>query len=461
MEEGATEEPNFVFSDEEAKDSVELLTEMLNPKKEKKKKRKNRKKKHVMKVAKPKPVDIEEPHPKKIIRSKKHIDKMIRRLTAPAKPKPSPEDEDLVRKRKPADPKTFDRLYEMSKQKEQKNLELQKQYHDEEMQACTNFTKKSSQRSKELVDEQYSRFLCSIFTGKEQMEEVELIDALRLLGLLSPKQDLLSISVVAEESEKWKKEGDVFDVSLIRESLNNVMATSEKLTPFQSFARQQMMILLANGGKLAKKVEAPVEVQIVRQMHKDTFDRLTKVRESEISKKPAAAKKRPTFVPKVFIDGHIPDVQLTSEGTKEILLNSEIAQLPLEERERALAERREQRIKRMVDEVRQSAPKQTKPLRMPELSEEMKLKLEERKERMKNKPPEGPSFKPKITKYEDFLKTRETMFANAKHPEGWDEDITRRRQAYEQHLKKKEEEEQGIDLLRLRASLRKTSNPVP
>ena len=461
-------------------DSVEVLTEMLNPKRKRKgKKKRAAKQKRVKSVEpkepkcdesgepkepkdpmlkKPKGVEYEEPQPKKIVRSKRHIARMVKRLSAPAKPKPVAQEEDVIRKRKPADPKTFDRLYEMSKQKEQKNLELQRQYIDEEMQACTNFTRKSSQRSKELVEGQYARFLSSMFEGHEKMDEEQLVDALRTIGLLGQKQDLLAVPVVAEEAEVWRCDGDRFDVSLVRKSLSDVMAESEKQTPFEAFARHQMMIVLANGGKMSKKVEEPEEVHIVRHMHKDTFDRLTKVRESDVTKKPAAAKKRPTFVPKVFIDGHVPEIEPASETTKEILLNSEIAQLPLEEREKALAERREQRIKRVTDEVQKNAPKPVKPLKMPELSEEMKAKLEERKERLKNKPPEGPSFKPKVTKYEDFLKTRESMFSNARRPEGFEEDIARRRQAYELHLKKKEEEEKGIDLLSLRASLRKTHN---
>lgn len=441
------EECHFVFSDKESteeqeQDSVELLTEFLNPGKNK----------H--------PPVVEEPAPKlkkKARPKKKFMSKALKRLCEPTKPKGLPIEETIIKKRKPADPKTFDRLYEMSKQKEQKQAELQKQYEDEEIRESARFAKKSCTKSTELVANQYMRFLDSIFDGYTTMSEEQLVESLRLLGLLTNKQYLDSVPVVLEESQKWRNDADTFDIDPIRRSLTHILIDDDGLSPFQTFAKQQIAILLANGGKLAKKEEVPVEVHPIKHMHKDTLDRLTKLREHEVSKKPAAAKKRPTFVPKVYIDWHMPDAP-TTDGTREILMNSELAQLPLEERQRILAERKEQKMKRMNDEEKMKEPKPSKPLKMPELSDAMKQQLEDRKERLKNKPPEGPSFKPKVTSYEDFLKVRDSMLTNKKRPEGWDKDITRKRLGYEQHLKKMEEEAQGIDLLKLRSSARRAPN---
>ena len=431
---------DFLSGDHE--DSVEILTEMLNPGKHE-----------------PEPDAEEEPvkKPKKAMHRKKRMRKALRRLCEPSQPKFAVVEEDVIRKRKPADPKTFDRLYEMSKQREQKNLELQRQYEDEEIRANAPSSRKSSAKSMALVASQYVRYLDSIFDGRVTVDEDELVEALRLLGLLGKKEDLASVQVVLDESETWRNDDDTFDVSAVRQSLRPVMIDDDSLSPFQVFAKHQIMVLLANGGKLVKKIETPVEVQPVKHMHKDTLDRLTKLREHEVSKKLVVESKRPTFVPKVYIDWHMPEAPVT-DGTKEILMNCELAQLRLEERERILAERKEEKMRRMNEEEKKKEPKPSKPLKMPELSDDMKQQLEERKERLRHKAPERPSFKPQVTKYEDFLKVRDSMFTNKKRPGGWDKDITRRRLGYEQHLKKMEEEAQGIDLLKLRASNRRTPN---
>jgi hypothetical protein len=226
----------------------------------------------------------------------------------------------------------------------------------------------------------------------------------------------------------------------------------KSLTPFQSFAKQQIIIALANGSKLVKKTDEPPEVKPSKKMDRDAFRRLTKIRKGDVVKKQIKEIKRSVYVPLSSITNHVPE-PVRSRMTKEILHQSQYGQLSLEERGKKLEERRADRLKKLADEQDESkdAPK---PTPMPELSAEMKEKLEQRKERLRNRGPDEPSFRPSITPFSEFLKIQQSMWQHSVKPEGWDAAITRQRAGYEMHLKKKAEEAEGIDLLRLRAASR-------
>jgi hypothetical protein len=222
-----------------------------------------------------------------------------------------------------------------------------------------------------------------------------------------------------------------------------------KPTAFQIIVRQKIMIAIANGFKLKRPVEQVHEIPPVKHMQKETFARLTKVRQSDVSKKPPDRPKRHQFVPKISLDDHVPEIH-PSDVTKGILENSELGRMPLNERDAKLAERRAERIRKLEEAEVRRHERRDKAQPMPELTPEMKEALEERKERIRNRPPDEPSFRPQVTPYEDFLKVQQSMFQTHARPEGWDASVTRLRAGHELFLQKKGRG-QGIDLSNYRS----------
>jgi hypothetical protein len=419
------------------------LTHLLNPKQSRTPKKKP--KKPVTDV-------IPEDGPKRVFRSQRHINRVAKRLSQP-KPAPTPaaDPPDPIRKA-PADPKTFERLYEQSRQKEVKQQELQRQYESAEMQERQLHSAKTCKRSLSLVSEQVSRFLHTLFEDQEEIDVESLSECLRGLGILNPRDNLTSLAVLEQKSQPWQQENGFYDPKAVVGSLEKAM-NATKPTAFELYIKQEIMIAIANGFKVRKHKEGIAEVIPNKTMQKTTFDRLTKLRESDVSKKPREALKRPKFVPKINFDDQLPGVS-HSEVTKGILEHSELGQLPLEARDQKLAERRVERIRRLEEAEIERHERREKAQPMPELTPEMKQKLEERKERIRNQPPDEPTFRPQVTKYEDFLKVRESMFQPHTRPEGWDASVTRLRAGYGQFLQLKEAQGFGAEPLRVRASSR-------
>jgi hypothetical protein len=434
---------NEVQTEEPDPNNISELVRIVNPKRSTAQKKKVKKSTNEVQ-----PTD----GPKRIFRSQKHIDRVAKRLSqSKAKKSPPEEPADPVRKAS-ADPKTFERLYEQSKQKQAKQQELQLQFETEEQKQIEQHMTKTCKRSVSLVSDQLSRYLHSLFNGEDEIDSASLNATLRDLGLLGPREDLVNAPAVEHQSQRWRKENDRFDTQAIIASLEAAI-NAAKPTTFQIFVKQKIMIAIANGSKLKKQTEQIPEASPTKQMQKETFDRLTRVRQSDISKKPVNHPKRHKFIPKICLDDQLPEIH-PSEVTKGILENSELGRLPLRERDEILSERRADRIRKLEEAEARRHSRQEKPHPMPVLPPDMKEKLEERKERIRNKPPDGPTFRPQVTKYEDFLKVRQTMFHARSRPEGWDASVTRLRAAHEQFLQHKEEHANGIDLLRIRNSSR-------
>jgi hypothetical protein len=67
-------------------------------------------------------------------------------------------------------------------------------------------------------------------------------------------------------------------------------------------------------------------------LHKETFDRLTRLRQFDVPKKPADHLKRHKHIPNISLDEQLPEIP-PSGVTKRILENSEVGKLSLRERE--------------------------------------------------------------------------------------------------------------------------------
>jgi hypothetical protein len=372
-------------------------------------------------------------YPKRIFRSQKHIAKMVSRLST-VNPKPVDCQAEVVRERKVSDGKTFDRLYEMSRQKEAKQEELQKQQEEAERIEFAKYTTKSCKRSLSLVADQFSRFLKTHFEGRDELPGDELVNFFRFLGLLDMRQDLSCNAMLEEESRGWAQENDLYNVCKLVESLENAMKSNSP-TAFENFVNQRIMIAIANGLKFHPKVEEAPEPSPVRQMHRDTLTRLTKTRSGQVRAKPSGDVKRPKFVPRIDFDEELPAVP-KSVVTQGILKRSELAHLSHSERQAKLSERRAAKVQELEQEAKRSfEPVKSHP--MPELSSEMRDQLEARRERLRQQGSGSPTFRPSVLKYDDFLRIRKSMYQEGNHPEGWEASVTRMRLGHEQHLERK------------------------
>lgn len=435
-------------------ESIEALIDFLNPNKNKIKSSKKTKKEPKAPPV-PRKVDFEEPHPKRIRRSKNHINNMITRLSQPAKPKLFIDDEELKRPKTVCDPKAFDRLYEISKEKEKKAKELQKQHEVDEIADNIKHAHKVNKKSEELAAGMFNKFVLSAFEPlPELITKDELVNTLAYLGLLDNKQTLESLPMIEEELNKWKDDEDKFQTELIKNDFVN-LTESQLSTPFQKLAHKQIVIALVNG-KTKKQTNQSDEPKVTKHMKKETFDRLTKIKQDYVPQKKEQSndKPRPKFIPKKHIDDPIPEVKI-SDVSSGIWQSSEVAHMSIEERDRLFQERRNKKLKQLQEEYYQPTQNSKTQSNKMEVTEEMKKKIFEKKEQKRRELEQGPSFRPNVTSYKDYLKIRRSQLHNTGRPEGWDEYVNRRRTAYQKYLEKKEEEERDIDLLEIRANKRK------
>jgi hypothetical protein len=98
--------------------------------------------------------------------------------------------------------------------------------------------------------------------------------------------------------------------------------------------------------------------------------------------------------------------------------------------------RREEKRRQIRKEVNGRREK-PKPIDMPKLSMEMKERLEKRKERLRKGGP-GPTYRPIVMSYNDFLVNVKEKMKVGVEVEGFEANVKRRRSAYEKRLQSKE-----------------------
>ena len=93
---------------------------------------------------------------------------MINRLMNQPKPKIENENEN-VKVRVQTDPQIFDRLYQMSQEKEERNKKLRKEYEEEEMNLPERKAEKTNKKSNALAEQQLVSFINSTVPEVEEM----------------------------------------------------------------------------------------------------------------------------------------------------------------------------------------------------------------------------------------------------------------------------------------------------
>ncbi|OHS93075.1 hypothetical protein TRFO_12097 [Tritrichomonas foetus] len=379
---------------------------------------------------------------KKIKKSKKEIKAMIDRLMQPPK---QVTEEEQPKAKVQTDPKIFDRLYQMSQEKEQRNEKLRKEFEDEEMNFAARKAEKSNKKSNALAEQQLVTFIESIFPNpeeKNEMTETELTEIFQKLGILDNKEVIYKNQAMKSVYEEWlieKDNGKIYYNSFTVKDALMKSTTQKNYSKFDVYARQRMTIALSEAKQRSKHVviEQPKEEKKIK---KETIIRLSQTREQPPPKKHILPKQQPKRPKPIKIEEPIG----MSAKTHEILESCDLGRATFEERDKIIAKKRSEKIEKLDKELH------TEKLdvgpsfgQKPQWPSEIQEKLDEYRQKKLNKQPEGPTFRPSIISFEKYQKQiRKKMMKEANLPEGYEESISRHRQAYNKILQKKMEEAQ-------------------
>lgn len=434
----------------ESKDeNIDVSNSQESPRRKKKKNHTNKIPSHLLvtrnELNKENESKIIKEKPKRI--SKKEMKKMINRLTQPPKQKTTPQKEiESPKSKTQANPQTFDRLYQMSQDKVKKNEQLRKEFEEEEMNYPVRKAAKSNKKSNELAEQQLCSFIESEFPKKEFLTESELDNVLHKLGILDNKEMMYKNPAVKSIMDSWVTENDgktVYNASQVKESLIS-SATQRNFTKFDVYARQRMTIELSDI-KQKQRNEKPEPPKEEKKMSKETIMRLSQAREPNPPKKkissPSNLKPKPKPKPKKpFISEELPPEGI-SQKTQEILESCDLAHVPFVEREKINAQKKSEKIKKLDQEIHNKKLDVGPQFgQKPQWPTEIKKKLDEYRQKKMNQQSDEPSFKPSVMSFKQYQKkVRKQMMSEQALPEGYEESVSRYRQAYQQEVQKKME----------------------
>ena len=370
-------------------------------------------------------------------KSKKAIQAMINRLMNQPKPKIENENEN-VKVRVQTDPQIFDRLYQMSQEKEERNKKLRKEYEEEEINLPERKAEKTNKKSNALAEQQLVSFINSTVPEVEEMNENELTALFEKLGILDHKEQLAKNQATKKVYEEWMSEKEdgqkVFLVSRVKEALIKC-STQNNFSQFDRYARQRMIIALSDLKQKSRNVQVE-EPKIDKKISKETILRLSKAKDNPPPKRQVKeTKPKPKPKPKE-------EIEKMSVKTQEILENCDLARITFEERNKIILEKRNERIKKLDEELH-SEKLDVSPTfgQKPHWSNEVQEKLDEFRKKKLNKKSDEPSYRPNIISFKKYQKQiRKQMMAEVNLPEGYEESINRHRQAYSKFIQKKMEE---------------------
>lgn len=198
-------------------------------------------------------------------------------------------------------------------------------------------------------------------------------------------------------------------------------------TTFHTFARQSMICHSASAKKEFVQEDEPKSP--TKKMTPETLDRLCDLHPKKMEEKEPASpppKKPPAR------KWHDPE---PIQRPQEV---QELHEMSIDERERVLIERKRSRLEKLREIIASEQNKRLPRPVMPEYSEQTKQDIQAwKKKREEEERLSQPTWTPKLTKYEDYLKKKKEL-ESAKKPHGWDESVARHRMAIEAGRKKRQ-----------------------
>ncbi|OHT16933.1 hypothetical protein TRFO_12817 [Tritrichomonas foetus] len=415
--------------------------------------------------------DLEEKLPSPKRKNKKDIEDMVLRLSAP-----SPQSKIEEKPKKIAsDPQIFDRLYEMSKDKEKKNEEMRAKFIAEEKNKIG--SPKRNPLSQKLAEKRLLRFINEKFEEihENELSQTELNSLLIEFGLTFEKQRMENNKLLLEYMKEWilnvKENGETaYDPEKVKNCLLTSIKSTKNASPFQAYARQSIIIALSNTNSNKSSSKSPnnspckpenqnkfnqynASSKNISSKDSNLNDNIENnrksikyeslIRLSKSNKPPTPRKslpKRPKFVQYPYSE----DLEPVSvcQGSERILNSSRLAQKSFNERDKILKDRKIEKLNQMEQEFYKSQLMTFE--HKPNFNEQTQKELEAYREKKKNIKPEEPSFHPTVIDYEKYKKTiHKSMIEKVVRPEGWESDIVRHRLAYQNYLFQKTEKKEN------------------
>lgn len=247
-----------------------------------------------------------------------------------------------------------------------------------------------------------------------------------------------------EESESDSGNKTMYEISNLKKFYLEV-AKDQISTQFHSIAKEKLLIAMANEKKTPKLEYDPnKQFTTALVLTRETLDHLV-----------APKQQKPPEELNKNNEEKVQPIKL-SEGSKKILDESTrkveddqlLCSLPIDQREKHLIKMKNEKIEKMKQDFHSQSTKIERyatPIQFDENTQQM---LEKYKEEKKNRVEEKPTYRPSITKYEDYLKMQEELNSSeVKNPQGWDKDISRHRKAYDNFIHFKRLKSEGIDYL--------------
>lgn len=369
-----------------------------------------------------------------------------------------------------------------NKRMKQKSLEFsdpdKNSFYDEEEESSEMLEKKKhASHEKSKSGENETQNLKNVFAQGNVCKTDTLFDILQKLDYIRITKEIEPVSESTDEPSDSQKEniesesdnGTMYDISNLKNFYLEV-AKDQISTQFHAIAKEKLLIAMANEKKQPKfDYDFNKQFTTAPTLTRKTLDRLVPPK----SQKPQEETNETANNNNININNkeEYEPIKL-SEGSKKILDESTrkadddklLCSLPIEEREKHLLKVKNDKIEQMKLEFQSQLTQgkiHSNP--MPIYDEKTTEMLEKYKEEKKNRVEEEPTYRPNITKYEDYKKMQDELNSSeVKNPQGWDKDISRHRKAYDNFIHLKRLKEEGIDYLlecriNARAQLRETN----
>lgn len=338
------------------------------------------------------------------------------------------------------------------------------------------YTKEQKEQVDQPNEDENQNFTATFEDGKairadKLLRILQKLDLIKISKEPAPKPEFTeeSSEIQREEIEEEEMDNNIgkrpfYEISnLIKFYLE--VARDQISTKFHQIVKEKLLIAMAN----AKKQQKPKNTQNMQfttalSLTRETLERLVtpKRQKSPEEIKATNQKENEEYQP----------IKL-SEESKKILDESKrkgddgelLCTLPIDQREAQLIKIKNEKIKQMKQEFQyQLVQGRVLSNPMPIYDIDTRKMVEKYKEEKMNRVEELPTYRPNITKYEDFIKKQEELNSSeVKIPKGWDKDITRHRKAYDDFIHLKRLKNEGIDYimecrLNSKAQLKETAN---
>lgn len=286
----------------------------------------------------------------------------------------------------------------------------------------------SSQKAYEKI----KNIIMQAFPLEDKLTYPQLIDTFLDIGIVEQRRDgnydsVKNIPELEVEMKTWEikeKKETMYKTNVAKDALLNAIDDQE--TKFQKYVRSKIMISISNQKKKKETIDADDQRKAKSQMSYSTLYRLSRP--------------KPT---KEFLDDkcfeyhrNLPPMDSLSIETQEILKNSEIMKYDMPSRAIILDAQKKAKMEeiKMQEDNKEEYHYANPP---PEYINQMQDDIKKRKEQkqlelqsLKN-PPIG---RPVVTKYEDYIKTKESMDVETSKPNGWNDFVYRHRKAHSKHM---------------------------